>query len=45
MLDTWELERLVSEGRLPQELIKKLSAFARRERVDRIYLRKAGGPS
>jgi putative RecB family exonuclease len=40
MLDTWELERLVSEGRLPQDVIKRLSKFAKRERVQRIYLNK-----
>ena len=45
MLDTWELERLVSEGRLPQDLIKKLSRFARKERVERVYLKKAESKS
>jgi putative RecB family exonuclease len=38
MLDTWGLERLVDEGRLPQEVIKRLARFARRERVERIFL-------
>jgi putative RecB family exonuclease len=41
MLDTWELERLVSGGRLPQGLIKKLSKFARREMIQKIYLKRA----
>jgi putative RecB family exonuclease len=38
MLDSWGLERLVEEGRLPQDVIKKLAKFARRERVERIFL-------
>jgi putative RecB family exonuclease len=41
MLDTWELERLVSSGALPQDLIRKLARFARKENLRRIYLKKA----
>lgn len=40
MLNSWELEKMVEEGRLPEEVIKKLSKFARRERVERIFLGK-----
>jgi putative RecB family exonuclease len=43
MLDTWELEKLVEEGRLPQDVIKKLARFARRERVERIFLSRMDG--
>ncbi len=38
MLDTWELEKLVEEGRLPQDVIKRLAKFARREMIKRIFL-------
>lgn len=38
MLDTWELERLVDEGRLPPELIKRLARFTRRERIERVFI-------
>ena len=44
MLDTWELEKLVSEGRLSQEVIRKLAKFAKKEKVRRIYLKKAETP-
>jgi putative RecB family exonuclease len=40
MLDAWELEKLVEEGRLPQDVIKKLAKFARRERIERVFLSK-----
>lgn len=43
MLDTWVLEKLIQEGALPQELIRKLSRFVRKERVRRIYLKKSAG--
>ena len=39
MLDAWELEKLVSSGQLPGDLIKKLARFARKEKVRRIYLK------
>lgn len=39
MLNTWELEKLVSEGKLPQAVIKKIAKFARKEEVRRIYLK------
>jgi hypothetical protein len=40
MVDTWQLEKLVTEGKLPNETIKKLAEFARKEKVQRIYLNK-----
>jgi len=43
MLDTWELEKLIEKGRLPQDVIKKLAKFARRERVERIFLSRMDG--
>lgn len=43
MLDTWKLDDLVTSGRLPQEVIKKLAKFARKEKVRRIYLKETGG--
>ncbi len=39
MLDTWELEKLISSGQFPEELIKKLAKFARKEQIRRIYLK------
>ena len=40
MLDTWELERIIEEGMLPQDVIKSLAGFVRKEKIERIFLSK-----
>ncbi len=39
VLDSWKLERRLTEGMLPQNLIKELARFARKEQVRKIYLK------